>query len=238
MHHVESTRRHRPREDSGGPGTVGRAVIGDHVGMASSTARTYAGVSADQRRADRRARLIAAGLEVLGTRGWEQTTMTAVCAEAKLTERYFYESFRNREQLLAAVLDDVAEQLRLAIVAALRAEPGNARVAIRGAGDAFVDVLLEDPRKARVTMVEAVAAPPLRRRRAELVREFATLIVVQNRRLFGDAALPPPQAEIQALLYVGGVAELFSVWLGGELDADREQVVDAAVALFDAAAHR
>ena len=203
----------------------------------STVSRRYGGVPGEQRRADRRARLLEAGLQLLGTVGWEQTTMTAVCAEARLTERYFYESFRNREQLLLAVLDAVSEEIRLGIVAALRTHPDDAEAAVRGAVEAYVDVLTGDPRKARLTLVEAVAAPPLRRRRAELLREFAILIVAQNRRLYGAAALPPPQAEIQAVLYVGGVAELFTVWLGGGLDATREQVVDAAVALFGAAAH-
>jgi AcrR family transcriptional regulator len=174
---------------------------------------------------------------VLGTAGWEQATMTAICAEARLTERYFYESFRNRDELLLAVLDGVAEQIRLVIVAALESRRGDAEAAVRAAVEAFVDVLIGDPRKARLTMVEAVAAPTLRRRRSELLREFATLIVAQNRRLYGASALEPPQAEIAAILYVGGVAELFTVWLGGGLDADREQVVDAAVGLFGASAH-
>jgi AcrR family transcriptional regulator len=200
-------------------------------------ARRYRGVSGEQRRAARRARLLEAGLELIGTLGWEQTTMTAVCAEARLTERYFYESFRNREDLLLAVLDAVAEEIRLAIVAALRAEPSDAEAAVRAAVEAFVDALTGDPRRGRLTMVEAVAAPPLRRRRSELLREFATLIVAQNRRLYGRTALEGPQAEISAILYVGGVAELFTVWLSGELAVSRDQVVDAAVGLFAAAAH-
>ena len=75
---------------------------------AAARSRRYRGVSGDERRADRRRRLLEAGLQLLGTVGWEQTTMTAVCAEARLTERYFYESFRNREQLLLAVLDGIA----------------------------------------------------------------------------------------------------------------------------------
>lgn len=205
--------------------------------MARSTTRSYGGVSAEQRRTGRRERLLDAGLALLGTVGWEQTTMTAVCAEAKLTERYFYESFRNRDELLLAVLDRTAERLRLAIVAALHSTPDDAGAAVRRAVDAFVDVLVDDPRAARVVLVESVAAPPLRRRRGELVRDFATRIVAQNRQLFGPTALPSPQAEIQALLYVGGAAELFAAWFTGALDATREQVVDAAVALFGASAH-
>ena len=38
--------------------------------------------------------LIEAALDVVGARGLAGLTMTAVCARARLTERYFYESFR------------------------------------------------------------------------------------------------------------------------------------------------
>jgi hypothetical protein len=103
--------------------------------------------------------------------------------------------------------------------------------------EAFVDVLVGDPRKGRVVMSEAVAAPPLRRRRSELLQEFARLIVAQNRRLYGEAAYGEPQAGIRAVLFVGGVAELFARWLAGDLVATREQVVDGALGLFEATAH-
>ena len=204
---------------------------------ATDTARPYRGVSAEQRRTDRRARLLEAGLQLLGTVGWEQTSMTAVCAEARLTERYFYESFRNREALLLAVLDGIAEESRRAIVAALREHPEDPEAAVRASIEAFVDLLTVDPRKGRAAMIEAAAAPPLRRRRQELLHEFATLIVAENRQLFGAAALEPPRAEIQAVVFVGGIAELFAVWIAGDLVATREQIVDAAADLFAATAH-
>ena len=37
--------------------------------------------------------------------------MTAVCAEAGLTERYFYESFSGLDEALRAVLDSVADEI-------------------------------------------------------------------------------------------------------------------------------
>ena len=65
--------------------------------------RPYRGISADERRASRRARLLDAALEEVGERGMAGTTMTAVCARAGLTERYFYESFADRDEMLRAV---------------------------------------------------------------------------------------------------------------------------------------
>src|SRR5918999_5057985 len=53
------------------------------------SARVYAGMAAEERRARRRARLLEAGLELLGTKGAQATSVTAVCRLARLTPRYF-----------------------------------------------------------------------------------------------------------------------------------------------------
>ena len=83
------------------------------------TPRRYRGVSAEERRAARRRQLLDAALEIAGTRGVERATMTAICAEAGLTERYFYESFADTDELLGAVYDQVSGQLAAEVEAAM-----------------------------------------------------------------------------------------------------------------------
>jgi AcrR family transcriptional regulator len=202
-----------------------------------STTRPYRGVSAEDRRANRRNRLVAAGLDLLGTVGFEQTTMTAVCARAKLTERYFYEHFSGRDQLLLAVVDQVAAEARATIWAALATAPREPRAAATAMITAFVDFITDDPRKGRAALVESAAADPLRGRRHELLREFAHRIVVEAHALFGARALQPPRDEINALLFVGGLAELLTAWLSGEITADRADIVATATDQFVATAH-
>lgn len=207
----------------------------------SSPTRPYRGVSAEDRTAERRARLLEAGLELLGTVGWEQATMTAVCAAAKLTERYFYENFANREELLVEVADQVAAEARARVVAALadaRAANAEPKVLAKAAITAFVDFVTADPRRGRVALVESAAADPLRRRRHVLLRGFARLVVTEAHAMFGVAALPPPRDEINAMLFVGGLAELLAAWLTGEISASRDDIVDAATDQFAATSHR
>jgi AcrR family transcriptional regulator len=203
-----------------------------------STTRPYRGVSAADRSADRRTRLIAAGLDLLGTAGWEQTTMTAVCARAKLTERYFYQHFTSRDQLLLAVVDQVADEARAVVAAALTDAPRTPSAAAHAMITAFVDYVTDDPRKGRAALVESAAADPLRRRRHELLREFAHLLVVEAHALFGDDALPPPRDEVNALMFVGGLAELLTAWLRDEITATRADIVATATEQFVATAHR
>src|SRR3954447_22990438 len=79
----------------------------------------FAGMSLEDRAAARRAALIDAGTELLGTEGAAGVTVRAACRATKLSERYFYESFDGRDALLRAVHAQVADEARDAIVAAV-----------------------------------------------------------------------------------------------------------------------
>jgi len=61
--------------------------------------RSFKGMSLEERQAERRERLMEAGLQAYGTQGFFSVTVRDICIEAKLTERYFYESFKNSEAL-------------------------------------------------------------------------------------------------------------------------------------------
>lgn len=78
----------------------------------NKTKRTYGGLSEKQRVAERRQRFLDAGFELFGSVGIRGTTVRLLCKEAGLTERYFYESFKDSEDLFCAVYDDQATKLR------------------------------------------------------------------------------------------------------------------------------
>src|SRR5690606_34519492 len=79
----------------------------------------WAGVAPEDRRAERRALLVQAAFELLGTEGWQATTVRAVCQRAALNPRYFYESFHDLDELLVAVYDAVLDELRTAVLTAI-----------------------------------------------------------------------------------------------------------------------
>lgn len=199
--------------------------------------RRYRGVSAEERRAARRRQLLDAALEIAGTRGVERSTMTAICAEAGLTERYFYESFAARDQLLLTLVDEIAEQVRDAVLAALAHTDGDTAARAHAAIEAFATLLTDDPRKGRVAIIESATVPLLRQRRHELYRDFAALVVAQAQTLFGDRALPSPRDEISARLLVGGLGELVTAWLQSETSAGVEDIVDEATRWFTVGMH-
>src|ERR1044072_584333 len=67
----------------------------------------WSGVPLSDRQALRRDELIAAGVDLLGGPDGPALTVRAVCRASGLTERYFYESFADRDEFVRAVNDDV-----------------------------------------------------------------------------------------------------------------------------------
>ncbi|TFW24868.1 TetR family transcriptional regulator [Massilia arenosa] len=115
--------------------------------------RRYRGVASEERRAERRARLIAAAIQVYGERGYRQSTVKAVCEAAGLTERYFYESFANSEELLIASFNAVTYGVFSEITAAaeaVRSRPERSRAML----NAYFSALKREPQAARVFLVE------------------------------------------------------------------------------------
>ena len=116
--------------------------------------RSYRGQSQEQRRAERRARLIEGAIAVYGERGYHQATVKAVCEAAGLTERYFYESFANSEALLIDSYNTITYAVLGEILRAGEAA-GRGRVArSRAMLHAYFAALQREPQSARVFLVE------------------------------------------------------------------------------------
>lgn len=120
----------------------------------SQPARAYRGVSQEERRAQRRNKLIAAAIAVYGDRGYRQATVKAVCEAAGLTERYFYESFENSEDLLITSYNAVTYQVFGEIAAAGQAAGKTRGDKGRAMLKAYFSALQRDPLSARVFLVE------------------------------------------------------------------------------------
>lgn len=190
----------------------------------------YGGVVASERQAGRRVRLLEAALELLGTEGWQATTVRAICAKARLTPRYFYESFADLDELLVALFDQLVAEAAARVLEAVGRAEHDARAKARAAIGAFVELVTDDPRKARVLFMEAIGSEPLALRRFETVRMFAALVAQQGREFYEVEG--GTLADTTALMLVGGLAETLLSWLGGALRITREQLIDDCTELF------
>jgi AcrR family transcriptional regulator len=188
--------------------------------------RPYRGVSADERRAERRARLIEAGYDVLASEGAAGTTMKAVRVRSGLTERYFYESFRDRDALLTALVDTIGQEIRSAILEAVEAAPNDPYSLTRAAVDAAIDALARDPRKARAYR-EATRGGQITITKTAYVESLAEALA---ERLRGLPGLQPkrhrPALQATTMMLLFGLAETTTAWLDGDIDLSRDQLAD------------
>ncbi|MBN6036890.1 TetR/AcrR family transcriptional regulator [Amycolatopsis sp. 195334CR] len=192
--------------------------------------RPFRGVSAQDRRATRRGQLLDAALDVLGEHGRDGFTMTAVCRRAKLTERYFYESFANRDELLIALFDQLTGQMSEQVLHAADAVPADAspRDKYAGALRPMIRALAADPRQARA-YVECFTSDLLRAHRAKVVQTFTAVITEQVLALSGDPARA--RVEATALLLIGGIHEVLHGWLTGAVELTEDELVDEFAAI-------
>ncbi|WP_229051573.1 TetR/AcrR family transcriptional regulator [Aeromicrobium sp. Leaf350] len=182
--------------------------------------RPYRGVSAEDRRTVRRAKLVEAGLDLVGERGVVAVTAEAVCATAGLTKRYFYENFTDRDALLRELVDDLLGDVRVAIGSALDGVPDDVGARVSATVRALVDTLADDPRRARL-YAETGAHDALRTRREEALDGYAMLLMTDVLRVDPD----DPHMRLTSRLVVAGTTDVVSHWFAGDLDLTREQLV-------------
>lgn len=192
----------------------------------------------DARRAERRARLLEAGLEVFGTTGYATSAIPALSSRAGVSNQAFYEHFASREDLLVAVYDAVVEEIVGSAVAALGGElPDLATHARRGI-EAFVAPLVADERKARVNFLEVVGvSAALEAHRREVMRAFAQILAANAERQADAGRVPRRDLSILAMALTGATNEPFIDWFLTP-PAERmalEAVVDTLTDLYVAA---
>jgi AcrR family transcriptional regulator len=201
--------------------------------MRMTSMRVYGGVAGDERLAERRAQLLAAGLDLLASDdGVRAFTVRGVCREAGLASRYFYESFPDAGSLAAVLFDATVDGLTTAALTALdEADTTDTAALARIGVDAIVGHIVEDPRRGRLLFSPALAAlPVIAERRSSSTRLFVGLLGDQalGRRHVGTDSAPDVATE----MLVGGLAQAVSAWLNGDIVMDRESFVDRCAELF------
>ncbi len=187
--------------------------------MASGQRRgRWSGVSLEDRQALRRDKLIAAGVQLLGEEGGPALTVRAVCRAAGLTERYFYESFADRDEFVRAVYDDVCTRAMSTLMSATTP---------REAVERFVALMVDDPVRGRVLLLAPAVEPVLVRSGAEWMPSFIELLQRKLTRI-GDPVLQ----HMVAISLIGGLTALFTAYLDGRLASTREQFIDYCVEML------
>ncbi len=202
------------------------ATTVDDAESGGRSGRLWQGQTPDAREADRRERLVEAGLELVGTQGVAALTMRAACREAAVGPRYFYELFATRDELLEAVYDETVDRIRepiLSAVAAVAESEGMAE-AMLTAFDTAVGVVEDDPRIGRILFRESSADDTLRPRSQAAMPEFVLTVVGE--------VLPDRAADLRdssnawtLLGFSAAVFALFLAWSEGVRHSSRDDFV-------------
>ena len=209
------------------------------VVVTQTRARPYRGVQPADRQAERRLRLLDAGLSILGADGRpDPLTVRGVCRRAGLSARYFYESFSDRDDFVGAVYDwvigDVAATIQAAVTAASPREQARVGVAT------VVRSTTGDPRVGRLLFNADLADPVVVRKRDDSTTLLAMLLVQQVGQTFG---LPEDdRIRTTAHFTVGGVGQSLTAWLSGQLALTTDELIELLASLLnqlaDPAAYR
>jgi AcrR family transcriptional regulator len=200
----------------------------------ATATRPYRGISPEERRAARREQLLDAGLEVFGTEGYAESSVRRICEVAGLNQRYFYESFETREELLAAVYERICEETRDAMITAVVAVEPKAETQARAGLTAWWRTVTGDRRKARVLSVEVVGASErIERRRREIRHSFASFIVAQlNQLTDGRSDRSGLDVEGAARGLVAANIDLVVDWMRGDVPDDVDALIEHVTKLF------
>ncbi len=123
-----------------------------------------------------RSRLLAAAVVAVDELGYADTTVADVTSRARVSRRTFYELFANREECLAAVLEDVVALVKGEIAAA-GLEGLGWRERVRGGLWVILSFLDREPALARMCVVQALrGGAEMLSRREEILAGLAGVV--------------------------------------------------------------
>jgi AcrR family transcriptional regulator len=192
--------------------------------------RTYRGVETPDRIAQRRRSFLDAGLDLLGGEiDPDELTVRAICQQAGLAVRYFYESFADKDAFVAEVVDSVTADLAATTQAAVAAAPllEQNRAGITN----IVRTIAADPRIGRLLFSAQLSNAIVLRKRAERGGLFAMLSGEHIQA--GLQVAQNPRVKATAHFVVGGVSQTISAWLSDEIPMETGELVDQLASILD-----
>lgn len=201
------------------------------TGEATPTGRRYGGLTAEERREQRREQLVDAGLELFGTVGFSGTSIRSVLRESGLAERYFYESFDSLEGLLVAVHERIHEHVAAAVRVAAATGGNDVEARTRAGMRAFIEAVTTDRRFVKVKLQELSghAGAEVRAFRNRAFTTYANLILdyaPQER-----AASLGLNGRALAIAVLTALESLIDAWALGELPISLDDLIEHAVVI-------
>jgi len=167
------------------------------------------------RKQARRKTILDAATRLFASHGYHATTVSMIVTDSDSSVGSFYIHFRNKEDVFAAVLEVLGEQVS-AIVNQANASQPNPLLGIPSAVESLFLFLAENPGLARILIVESSGLSPrleqIRRGILSRQAEHVRLSLERGAQAIPDA-ISVPDPPIAARCLVGAVFESLTSWL-------------------------
>lgn len=204
--------------------------------MSSSTRdasdRIYGGQERDERVAERRARLIDAGICLFGSRGYHAITLRTLIVQAGLATRYFYESFDTMESLLVACYDHLMDQYRSRLNQALLCSQASVEDVARAGLRCYFEEM-QNPHFARITQIEILGvSPAVDEIYNKATRDFGAKIIATFAGLTNAKAFSKIEADLLGIALAGAVSTAGTHWSRDGFRRSLDQMVEGTLVVL------
>lgn len=200
--------------------------------------RPYMGVSGEQRMAERRHRLVDAGIRIAGTRGCTELGVRTVCVEADLSHRYFYESFNCKDELLLAAYEQLQADLIASVVRAMGNLSENSFTRLNRSIEAFLHFFEHNPHARWILLFDSAISRALSKDpNWRLLSEYEAILAAELGR--GPVGSPASHHADQAMAcgLLGATVQLAVRWLVRRPEEPIDETLNALQFMYRAAIH-
>ena len=178
-----------------------------------------------------RERILDAALNIFSSKGFHDTKLDEIVAEASISKGSIYFHFPNKEKLFIALVDQFADLIeRRANEAIARETQGIRRVQV--ALEAVLETFGKYRRPAKLLLVQAVGLGTVfERKRMEVNDRFALLIQTYLDEAIADGAIAPVNSAIVAHAWMGAIYSVVIQWVyTGE--PSKDEIMEALLPLL------
>lgn len=160
-----------------------------------------------------RDRILQAALEVFAEKGYHGALVDDIVRASRTSKGAVYHHFPNKEALFLALVDEFAGRLAEAVATAIDGAHG-ALGKVEAALTAGLQAFAGHRELARILLLESVSlGPAYQSKRLEIHERFASLIQTHLDEAVSEGSIPPLDARVATLAWLGALNEVVIQWL-------------------------
>ena len=191
--------------------------------------RNYGGKTEAARKAERRQLLLEAAISVYAEVGYHSATVRQICKRANLTARYFYESFKNGEELFEACYEFVVDEIVTKAVAAAKRFPNDRRAQVLAFQRTYFSELKQKPKLARLFLMDMTSVSP------RIQQRFSRSINMVADQFADQAPIYHDEEKVRDLVsraLIAGVIYISRKWVEEDFSTPIDTLLEATQTLY------